>query len=576
MSLATRITLLVAALLGACGLIAGAAFHGAVKRSLDAELQGRLEARLAWLAGALDVELEDGELQLDARDEPAGAEAAAHWHIATADGRVLWASAGAAPAEPISRTRAVSFGRPDAPALTAAQVVAGDGSRDEAPGGGRVGWAAIPLSGLPATALDGARRVVPGIEPKTAFRKTRVKKRASAGDPTFELHGTAGGREYAMRLDAAGNVLRIKDSAVDPFAEYELPPDAGRLELVLTAQASGAEARGELSRLTRTLWTVGPLALAATALVLAMLIRRQLRPLARMSEQASSIGPTTAASGIAPADSSLELVRLRQAINSMLARLAEGLDRERRFSATAAHELRTPLAQMRATVEVALRRPREAPEYREALEHVSADVQRLQKLVVGLLQLTRGAEAARSRGAAIPLRPLLRGAMKRCGPAELPGDSGQDGDAHGPWVYGDIEMLHAAVWNVLENAARYAPGEPPTVRVEAEEGGDRDVVRVVIADRGPGVADKDRERIFEPLTRLDDARTVDGVDGFGLGLAVARTIARAFGGDLVCRGRGDGARGAEFVFTLHRAAPADDPVGAAAPAVATPADNLLH
>ena len=102
MSLATRITLLVAALLALCGVAAGAAFHRAVRRSLDAELQGRLDARLAWLTAALDVELEDGELQLNAPDDPPGSDAAPHWQVAAADGRVLWASPAAPPAPPPS------------------------------------------------------------------------------------------------------------------------------------------------------------------------------------------------------------------------------------------------------------------------------------------------------------------------------------------------------------------------------------------------------------------------------------------------------------------------------------------
>jgi signal transduction histidine kinase len=122
------------------------------------------------------------------------------------------------------------------------------------------------------------------------------------------------------------------------------------------------------------------------------------------------------------------------------------------------------------------------------------------------------------------------------------------------WVYGDADLLRAAFRNVLENAARHAPGEPPTVRVEASA----EDVRVVVSDRGPGVPEAERERIFQPLTRLDPARTVGGAaDGFGLGLATARSAARAFGGDLVCRGRADAAAGAEFVFTLRRSSPPD-------------------
>jgi signal transduction histidine kinase len=229
------------------------------------------------------------------------------------------------------------------------------------------------------------------------------------------------------------------------------------------------------------------------------------------------------------------------------------MERERRFAADAAHELRSPLAEMRATVEVALRRPREAGEYRDALEAVASGLVRLQNLVVGLLQLTRGAGGATGRP--VDLAAVLRhaaGGSQAVRSRARPGDFSADG----VWVLGDPELLAAAVGNVLDNAARYAPAEAPTIAVETDGAGG--TVRVVISDRGPGVPAADRERIFEPLTRLDAARTVAGVEGFGLGLAVARATARAFGGDLLCRARSDGAEGAEFVFSLRRAAAADE------------------
>ena len=568
MSLATRITVLVSALLAVCGAAAGIAIYRSAERSLGAEVQGRLEARLAWLEGVLDVELEDGELQLEARDELAG-NASTGWEIAATDGRVLWASPGPIGPGATSLARTVKFGDAGAATVPPGQITAGDDSRDDAArGAGRLAWAAVPVTELPEASLDAARRAVPGLEPRGAFRRTRVKKRPSESEAVFELHGVAGGREYALRLGAAGDVLRVKDRAIDPFVEYELPPDARRLDLVLTARASADEARAELARLRRTLWAVGPLALALTAAGLALLIRWQLRPLGRMAEQAGAIGLAGQGRRIDAAATSAELVRLREAINGMLRRLAEGLERERQFASTAAHELRTPLAQMRTTVEVALRRPREAAEYREALEGVSSDVERFQKLVVGLLQLTRSSDPASTRSEPVPLLPLLGRAARQCGPALLPAPS-SGGDDGGPWVYGDAELLHAALCNVLENAARYAPGEPPAVRVDAADGGD--TVLTVISDRGPGVPEADRERIFQPLTRLDASRTVRDGGGLGLGLAVARAAARAFGGDLTCRARSDGLAGAEFALTLRRAPPPDAQAESdAGPAAALP------
>src|SRR5687768_6915817 len=175
MPLATRITLLVTALLAICGVAAGVAFHRAARRSLEAEIERRLDTRLAWLAGALDVELEDGELQLDARAEPAGGEAAQHWQVAATDGRVLWASPAPEPAEAVSRSRTVSFGAADASPVPPSGITAGDDTRDQAPGdAGRAGWRAVPPSDLPAGAPAAVARAVPGLEVREAYRKTRL------------------------------------------------------------------------------------------------------------------------------------------------------------------------------------------------------------------------------------------------------------------------------------------------------------------------------------------------------------------------------------------------------------------
>src|SRR5688500_18466430 len=107
MSLATRITLLVCTLLAICGGVAGFALHRALRASAEAELRGRVESRLAWLKGVVEVELDDGEVQLESRDEPASA--AENWSVSTADGKRLWGSAGAAPAGARVDTRRLSF-----------------------------------------------------------------------------------------------------------------------------------------------------------------------------------------------------------------------------------------------------------------------------------------------------------------------------------------------------------------------------------------------------------------------------------------------------------------------------------
>jgi signal transduction histidine kinase len=247
-------------------------------------------------------------------------------------------------------------------------------------------------------------------------------------------------------------------------------------------------------------------------------------------------------------------VRLRETLNAMVERLAEGLARERRFASTAAHELRTPLTQLRLSVEVALSRPRETGEYQETLRQALQDIDRLQRLVGHLLFL------ARDHGATVrtpvPLLDVLARALRACGStAALPVTE------RPVYVMGNADLLESALRNVLENAARYAPRRAPELRLTLPEIQDgvhpstAPSVTLEIADFGPGVPPEDRERIFEPLTRLNPGRRAGGggggdPEGFGLGLTVARNAVRACGGDLVCAARGDGQSGAAFVFTF--------------------------
>lgn len=361
------------------------------------------------------------------------------------------------------------------------------------------------------------------------------------GDPSWpEL---SGGRLELTTPPATHADDQEQSKGLMSFPYFALPPERRRVELTLTARDSAADVVAAKRRIRAILWTVGPAALVGAALLFALVIRWQLKPLGEMAEQAGRIGPDTLSSRITPAGTSMECVRLRDTINTMLGRLAEGLERERCFASTAAHEMRTPLAQLRTSLEVSLRRERTPGEYREALEHSLADVNRLQKLVQGLLYLARATDGGKVAGRPVALWALLHKAEKALGPLALCPPDGTEGVL----VSGEDDLLYSAIGNVLENASRYAPGIPPEVGVTVD--GDR--VRLTIADHGPGVPVEEREKIFAPLVRLDQARTIrDGSEGFGLGLTMARSTARSFGGDLVCRARRDGAPGAEFVFSL--------------------------
>lgn len=343
---------------------------------------------------------------------------------------------------------------------------------------------------------------------------------------------------------ASSQSLRPVEEASRPYVIYEFPTGRTRVDLLITARTPSEAMYAELSRLRWALFAIVPAGTAALALLLTWFVRIQLRPLEAVARSATAIGPSDTRARIDVPANALEIVQLRDAINGMISRMSEGFERERRFSSFAAHELRTPLAQLRTNIEVTLRRERDANEYRHSMREALLDIERLQKLVTDLLHLTRAQEALVSQNEQAELNIVIAQAARASGQ-----DIAKIDSATPALIRGNEDLLISAVRNVLENAARYAPGSAPALNIQS----DTNHVRLMISDKGPGIPEFERERIFQPLTRLDAARSIkEQGGGFGLGLAIARSAVRACGGDLICKARADGQAGAEFVFIFQR------------------------
>ena len=220
----------------------------------------------------------------------------------------------------------------------------------------------------------------------------------------------------------------------------------------------------------------------------------------------------------------------------------------RRFLADASHELRTPIAALQATAETLLREQPDRPERDELEARVAGDAARLGRLVADLLDLAR-LEANEQ----LAREPVDIGLVAARAVAEAadhrPGTAVDVESDDGAIVLGDADALSRALRNLVDNAIT-AAGEPGHVWVLIErEGAD---VLASVEDDGPGVAATERERIFEGFVRLEPVRG----PGAGLGLAIARRVAREHGGDLTYAG---GGRGGRFVLRLPAAARAPIP-----------------
>ncbi len=307
--------------------------------------------------------------------------------------------------------------------------------------------------------------------------------------------------------------------------------------LVLTQPVEGAVVQGAIytrpfvrnARDVRDIYLYSaPVLLGLTALLGYWLARGSLRPLQEINRSARRISETHLEETIPTTGSGDELDELANTLNEMMERIRRGMDRTRRFSANAAHELRTPLNALRSRLEVTLEKEREPAEYRHTLQELAREVEQLSDSVHGMMRLAQsGAGLSPEQRVPVDLDALLRECSEFFEP--LAEEAGVALDVRldaGAVVPGDASWLHQLFANLLHNAVKYTPAGG-RVELSTETQGERVAVRV--RDTGIGIAPEEAERIFEPFHRVGARPDTPGV---GLGLALAREIARAHGGEI--------------------------------------------
>jgi signal transduction histidine kinase len=297
-------------------------------------------------------------------------------------------------------------------------------------------------------------------------------------------------------------------------------------------------------------------------------VRRALAPVDAMTAEVDEIeGHALERRVTAPAGDD-EIARLARTLNHMLDRLDSAVGQQRRFAADASHELRSPLAAARAQLEVGLAYP-DRTDWAVTAANVLDELGRLERLAAELLELARldAAPAGPADGAVTGVGPRREPvdlaelvAREASGPEwrDLPlTRPAATATAAGPVrVLADPDLVVRVIRNLLANARRHARSR---ITLEAGAGDDAGWVRV--ANDGQPIPLEHRDRIFEPFTRIDNARA-SRAGGAGLGLAISRRIARAHGGDLVLEAGDDGA---SFLLTLPLAGThSEETLGAAA------------
>ena len=313
-----------------------------------------------------------------------------------------------------------------------------------------------------------------------------------------------------------------------------VPADGGQLVIAAVPFSS---ASGSLNVVARALVIFTPVLFLVFTWAIWLVTGSTLRPIAALRRGAARVTPTGVPSDLPVPEARDEVRLLALTLNDMLSRLADAQQRQRALVSDTAHELRSPIASIRTQLEVALDFP-DGQDWETTGRDVHADVLRLARLAEDLLLLARLDEQAGQaptsgggdgiqRGSPVDLVKLSHAVTCRYADARVSVTIAARETPEPVVVAGDWERLDRLLVNLVDNAVRYAKSS-----VVVAVRGDGAWSELSVTDDGPGIPGPDRERVFDRFARLDGARSRDGDEsgGAGLGLAIVRATAQAYGG----------------------------------------------
>ena len=315
-----------------------------------------------------------------------------------------------------------------------------------------------------------------------------------------------------------------------PIMDDDRPPNAPPLVSVFYA-APITGVQNEVLQEASFIAFASLVMLAITVAVALWGLRRGLDPLNALAAQAAQVSATNWEAVPRVQDEPDEIKPLVRALGDMLDRLRKSFTQQREFIGNAAHELKTPVAILKSTLQTLARKPRTTDEYRAGLARALEDTERLERLLQWMLRLARAEHQGASRRdlQMVDLGETCEDAIARVQSlAEMHDVSLQlhrDGAALLRADPSDLELIWV---NLLENAIRYSP-EHGRIDVHAESVDSKVQVRVV--DQGSGIPEQELPHVFDRFHRVDRSRTRD-TGGFGLGLALAKAFTEAYGGNI--------------------------------------------
>ncbi len=339
--------------------------------------------------------------------------------------------------------------------------------------------------------------------------------------PTFyeKLWNSRPDRQHLTKINETGRhraVLTAASSAIGPLS--------------IEISRSTLDKRNEVWDFALTLFTTLPVVFLAAVGVGYFVSSRALTPIDNMISAAEQITVRRLDQRIDVPESRDELARLARTLNEMIDRLRRSFEEMRRFTADAAHDLRTPVTALRTEVEVSLMADQTIEEYRNSLKIVLEEAIHLSRLTNQLLDLSREDHGVQP-GSDEPVRldEILKTAIEDLHMASNQKQITIETGKVGAWtVPGDAVRLRRMLMNLLDNAIQYTPSGG-RVWIEGEYLTDR--ARLIVADNGPGIPPEELPHIFDRFRRVDKARTRQ-MGGTGLGLAICKSIVEAHRGTI--------------------------------------------
>jgi len=329
-----------------------------------------------------------------------------------------------------------------------------------------------------------------------------------------------------------GRTIAMKGKNGRPFRVISVPSPVG-LKVIETDTLQIAidvsQKEALLARFRFWFWGILLATFALFPWIGFQIARRGIRPVEEMATTARHISSTNLRERIVPEGYPFELASLASTFNQMLDRLEESFERISRFSADIAHDLRTPVNNIRGEAEVALARARSAQEYREVIDSCLEEAERLSDLIGDLLFLARAeSPLTHLRCELVNVGELLGGVREYYEASAADGGVSLTTTLTEQPVIAELDrtLLQRAVGNLVSNALAHTP-RGGTVQLEAKA--DPSAVHIEVSDTGVGIPAEALPRVFDRFFRVDSSRS-QGSGGTGLGLAIVQSIALLHGG----------------------------------------------